>query len=134
MPQYARLRFVVSGTLRTFEDLEAWKSARELTNLTYGFFRRLPASRDFGLRDQVQRAAVSAMTNVAEGFERLHLQEKIQFYNIARASCGEVRSLAYVMRDAGYISDAEHRQLKHHAIHSGSLITGLLRSTAARKS
>jgi four helix bundle protein len=120
--------------LRTFEDLEAWKSARELTKLAYGFFRRLPAARDFGLRDQVQRAAVSAMTNVAEGFERLHLQEKIQFYNFARASCGEVRSLAYVMQDAGYISEVEHRQLKSSAIHTGSLITGLLRSTEARKS
>ena len=134
MRKYSQLRSVKPGTLRTFEDLEAWRSARELTNLTYGIFRRLPASRDFGLRDQVQRAAVSAMTNVAEGFERLHLQEKIQFYNVARASCGEVRSLAYVMLDAGYISEAEHRRLKNTAIHAGSLVTGLLRSTEARKS
>ena len=66
MRKYAQLRSVKPGTLRTFEDLEAWRSARELTNLTYGIFRRLPASRDFGLRDQGQRitreAAMAKMT------------------------------------------------------------------------
>jgi four helix bundle protein len=123
----------MADSLRTFEDLEAWQCARELTQLSYAFFRRNPASRDFGLRDQVQRAAVSTMTNLAEGFERLHVQEKIQFYNFARASCGEVRSLSYVMRDAGYISSPELNQFQNTVIHTGKLITGLLRSTEARK-
>ena len=121
-------------SISTFEGLEAWKCARELARLAYDFFRRDPASRDFGLRDQVQRAAVSAMTSIAEGFERLHLQEKIQFYNFARASCGEVKSLSYVMLDAGYLSRDELAQFQDTAIHTGKLVSGLLRSTEARKS
>ena len=90
----------MADRINSFEELEAWKNARELVRFVYSIFRREPASRDFGLKDQVQRAAVSAMTNVAEGFERVHSAEKLQFYNIARASCGEVRSLSYVMLDA----------------------------------
>jgi len=121
------------ASIGNFEELEAWQCARDLTRLTYACFRRDPASRDFGLRDQVQRAAVSAMTNIAEGFERLHLQEKSQFYNVARASCGEVRSLSYVMLDAGYISGEEHRRIQDTAVHTGRLVSGLLRSTEARK-
>ena len=124
----------MADQINNFEGLEAWKSARELVRLSYDYFRRDPAARDFGLRDQVQRAAVSSMTNIAEGFERLHLQEKIQFYNIARASCCEVRSLSYVMLDAGYISGEEHGHLQEAAIRTGKLVTGLLRSTEARKS
>jgi four helix bundle protein len=119
--------------ISSFEDLDAWKSARELVRLCYAVFRRDPASRDFGLRDQVQRAAVSSMTNLAEGFERLHLAEKTQYYNVARASCGEVRSLSYVMIDASYISDDEAVSIQNTAIRTGKLISGLLRSTEARK-
>ena len=123
----------MADPLCTFEGLEAWQNARELTRLASDYFQRGPARRDYGLRDQVQRAAVSAMTNIAEGFERLHLQEKTQFYNIARASCGEVRSLAYVMLDAGYITGDELNRIQQTAIHTGRLLTGLLRSTEARK-
>ena len=72
------------------------------------------------------------MTNIAEGFERLHPAEKVQFYNIARASCGEVRSLSYVMLDAEYISTQEHQNLLALVSQTGRLISGLLRSTRAR--
>jgi len=118
----------------TFEELEAWKVARELVRLVYSIFRRSSASKDFGLKDQAQRAAVSAMTNIAEGFERLHPAEKLQFYNVARASCGEVRSLSYVMLDAGYISQDDHEQLLSLVGQTGRLISGLIRSTQARRS
>ncbi len=73
------------------------------------------------------------MTNIAEGFERIHLAEKTQFYNVARASCGEVRSLSYVMIDASYLSSDEHHKVQDTAIRTGKLITGLLRSTETRK-
>ena len=77
-----------------FEDLEAWQQARQLVNEIYSLTRENSSlSKDFGLTGQAQRAAVSIMSNVAEGFERTHLSEKIQFYNIARGSTGEVRSL-----------------------------------------
>jgi four helix bundle protein len=73
-----------------FEDLEAWQQARRLVNQIYQMTRQNSSlSKDFGLTGQVQRAAVSIMSNVAEGFERTHLPEKIQFYNIARGSTGK---------------------------------------------
>jgi four helix bundle protein len=123
----------MENRINSFEDLEAWKSARELVSATYAVFRSERAGRDFGLRDQAQRAAVSSMTNVAEGFERLHLAEKIQFYNVARASCGELRSLTYVMVDAGYITIERQVELHVIAVRTGKLITGLLQSTQARQ-
>src|ERR1017187_6848424 len=122
----------MADRIDNFEQLEAWRTARELVRANYGFFRRKPAALDFGLRDQMQRAAVSAMSNIAEGFERIHLGEKLQFYNIARASCGEVRSLSYIMLDASYISNQEHETLLSLVAQSGRLISGLIRSTRAR--
>jgi len=122
----------MADRIENFEQLEAWRTARELVRAAYAFFRRKPAALDFGLRDQVQRAAVSAMTNIAEGFERVHPGEKLQFYNIARASCGEVRSLSYVMLDAGFISDVEHKTLLEQVAQTGRLVSGLIRSTRAR--
>jgi four helix bundle protein len=119
--------------ITSFEDLEAWKSARELVRPAYSVFRREPAARDFGLRDQVQRAAVSAMTNIAEGFERVHVAEKSQFYNVARASCGEVRSLSFVLSDCGYVTAAGLTQIRDSSIKTGKLLTGLIRSTEARR-
>jgi four helix bundle protein len=83
-----------------FEDLEAWQQARQFINEVYNLTRENSSlSKDFGLTGQVQRAAVSIMSNIAEGFERTHLPEKIQFHNIARGSTGEVRSLLYVISD-----------------------------------
>src|SRR5437660_12101699 len=82
-----------------FENSEAWKTARTLTNEVYELCRHEPLSKDFGLRDQLQRAAVSVMNNVAEGWESLHVAEKRQAYNVARRSCGEVRSMSYVLFD-----------------------------------
>ena len=80
-----------------FENSESWKSARALMNQVYALSQRAPLAKDFGLRDQLQRAAVSVMNNVAEGWESLHPAEKRQAYNYARRSCGEVRSMSYVL-------------------------------------
>ncbi|HSH94466.1 MAG TPA: four helix bundle protein, partial [Roseimicrobium sp.] len=73
-----------------FEDLVAWQKARELTNEVYRLCSAGPLSKNFGLRDQLQRAAVSVMSNLAEGFERVHRAEKLQLWNVAKASVGEV--------------------------------------------
>lgn len=115
-----------------FEQSEAWKLARVLANRVYELGRREPLSRDFGLRDQIQRAAVSVMNNVAEGWESMHMGEKRQAYNHARRSCGEVRSMTYVLLDNQFISPDEHRALMDLVIQSGRLITGLLRSLGER--
>ncbi len=111
-----------------FENSEAWKSARVLTNEAYSLCRREPLARDFGLRDQLQRAAVSVMNNVAEGWESLHTAEKRQAYNYARRSCGEVRSMSYVLLDNKFISATEQTNLLQLCVQSGKLISGLIRS------
>ena len=117
-----------------FEDLEAWQQARHLVNEIYSLTRENSSlSKDFGLTDQVQRAAVSIMSNVAEGFERTHLPEKIQFYNIARGSTGEVRSLLYVISDNYPRSAPVAERLRGTAISVGKLVSGLLQSTEGRK-
>ena len=115
-----------------FESSDAWKAARVLTNEVYAFCRREPIARDFALRDQVQRAALSVMNNVAEGWESLHVAEKRQAYNIARRSCGEVRSMTYVMLDNKYISTTEQASLLQLCVQSGKLISGLIRSLSER--
>ena len=117
----------------TFEDLEAWQQARQLVNAVYALTRAGDLSKDFRLCSQIQAAAVSIMSNIAEGFERTHLQEKIQFYNVARGSAGEVRSLLYVISDNYARSAAEADRLRESAIGVGKLVSGLLHSTEARK-
>lgn len=112
-----------------FEDLQAWQRARELTNAVYRICREKPLSVDFGLRDQVQRAAVSAMNNIAEGFERQGKQEKWHFYNIAKGSAGEVRSITYVIRDNLLAPLDALSVVERLASETGALIYGLMRST-----
>ena len=96
---------------RNFEDLEVWKSARELTNRIYKASGNGAFSKDYGLRDQIRRASVSIMSNIAEGYERGGNQELIQFLSIAKGSCGEVRCQLYVAGDEGYIDKKECGQL-----------------------
>ena len=91
--------------IKNFEDLEIWKEARRLTQAKFiRLIKRFAKfSKDFGLRDQMQRAAVSIMSNIAEGFERGGNQEFIQFLYVAKGSCGEVRSQLYVALDQEYV-------------------------------
>lgn len=112
-----------------FEDLDAWKEARSLVRIVYAI--RGPLDKDFALRDQLRRAAVSTMSNIAEGFERWNAREKRQFYNIARASCGEVRSLIYVLLDAKYLPPEEIQAIRNQVIKTGKLLTGLMNSQAS---
>jgi four helix bundle protein len=95
-------RGVVSS--KNFEDLEIWKHASDLVNRIYRFSESGPFSKDFGLRDQIRRAAVSIMSNIAEGYERGGNQELLQFLSVAQGSCGEARCQLYIACDQGYIS------------------------------
>jgi four helix bundle protein len=115
-----------------FEDLEIWKEARRLTKDIYLLTSGPKFSKDFSLRGQIQSAAVSIMSNVAEGFERGGNQEFAQFLYVAKGSCGEVRSQLYVAVDQGYISANESEKLlslfKRLSGMIGSLINYLKRS------
>ena len=117
---------------QSFEDTEAWKVARVLTQKVYELCRREPLSRDFGLCDQLRRAAVSVMNNLAESWESIHLAEKKQAYNYARRSCGEVRSMTYVMLDNHFINPTGQFELLNQCKHTGKLVTGLIHSVDRR--
>lgn len=116
----------------TFEELDAWRVSRELTLRVYSLCRVEPLSRDFGLVDQLRRAAVSVMNNIAEGWESAHVAEKIQFYNFARRSCGELRSMSYVLLDNRYLGTPEHESLRNECGRVGMLVSGLIRSSEKR--
>ena len=90
--------------VKNFEDLNVWKQARQLTQEVYRLTKTETFFKDFGLRDQIRRAAISVMSNIAEGFERGGNQEFVQFLYVAKASCGEVRSQLYVALDQGYVT------------------------------
>src|SRR5215471_10649180 len=92
--------------IERFTDILAWQKARILTKDIYALTRQGAFARDFGLAGQMQRASVSIMSNIAEGFARSGLAEFQQFLSISKASCAEVESLLYVAFDAGYINQA----------------------------
>jgi four helix bundle protein len=95
------------ATVQRFEDLEVWRDARELVKRVYQLTAEFPKHETFGLTNQLRRAAVSVMSNIAEGFERGSNTEFVQFLFVARASCAEVRSHLYVALDLGYTPQAK---------------------------
>ena len=105
-----------------FEDLIAWQKARELTKEVYQISQKGAFARDFGLSGQIQRASVSIMSNVAEGFERGGRSEFHQFLSVAKASCAEVRSLLYVALDVKYIAKNEFRKIMNKANEVGRVV------------
>ncbi len=113
--------------IERFEDIEAWRKARELTGAVYAASSEGPFSRDFGLLDQIRRAAVSVMSNVAEGFERGGDVEFRRFLSIAEGPAGEVKAQLYVALDAGLIDKVQFDSLYKMATEAGNLIGGFMR-------
>lgn len=99
------------ATIVRFEDIEAWQSARVLTRMVYRLSNDGAFAHDYGLRDQMRRAAVSVMSNIAEGFESQTRPLFISFLSRAKGSAGEVRAQAYVALDAGYLDDKQFAEL-----------------------
>lgn len=114
------------ASFRTFEEIEAWKKSRELVRAIYQATSLGAFSKDYGLRDQIRRASVSIMSNIAEGFEREGTREFVQFLSIAKASAGEVRSQLYVALDQGYIGQMEFEELSSKASEVSKMISGLI--------
>ncbi|MBM4294383.1 MAG: four helix bundle protein [Deltaproteobacteria bacterium] len=110
-----------------FEDIEAWRKARELTKFIYEITAKGDISRDFALRDQLRRASLSIMANVAEGFEREGNKEFQQFLATAKGSVGEVKSLLYVASDAGLISAEHNQRLMALADEVSRMLSGFIR-------
>ncbi len=93
-----------------FEEIQAWQSARELTNSIYALTKLTGFNRDFALRDQIRRAAVSVMSNIAEGFESRTDVQFISYLGIARASAGETRAQLYIALDQSYINEEQFKE------------------------
>jgi four helix bundle protein len=113
------------ATIRRIEDIQAWRKARELVREIYKTCADGALKRDFGLRDQLCRAAVSSMSNIAEGFGRKSDKDSARFLDMARGSVVEVQSLLYVALDVHYIDAREFQRLNGIADETASLIGGL---------
>ena len=111
--------------IQRFEDLEAWQIARELTNKIYSISRKESIRRDYGFVDQIRRAAISIMNNIAEGFERGSNKDFVRFLFIARGSAGEVRSMLYVGLDQGYLADDTFTRCHDLCVRCSQLCLGL---------
>jgi four helix bundle protein len=116
---------MMNDKIERFEDLIAWQKARALTGRIYEITEQGHFARDYGLKDQIRRAAVSIMSNIAEGFERGRPSEFHQFLSVAKASCAELRSQLYVALDARYVSDDIFRDLMSKATEVGRILGGL---------
>lgn len=114
-----------------FEDLEIWKRARALAKGIYSLVRASGISKDYGLKDQIQRAAVSVSSNIAEGFERNSNKEFVNFLFIAKGSCGEVRSQLYIAYDVGQISDSQLNEYIAICVETSKMISRFIKSLRA---
>lgn len=121
------------ATVLRFEDLDVWKEARTLVKAVYLVTRKGALARDFGLRDQLQRAAVSIMSNIAEGFERGTNKEFVQFLHIAKGSAGEVRSLLHVALEVGHITAPEFQPLHDSALSISLRLSNFIKYLQGRK-
>lgn len=114
------------AAIQRFEEIEAWQTARELTRLIYALSDDGRFARDYGLRDQMRRAEVSIMSNIAEGFESRTRGLFIEFLGRAKASCAELRAQTYVAQDVGYLNPDQFNQVMQLAEKSGRQIHGFM--------
>jgi four helix bundle protein len=116
------------ATFKKFEEIKAWESARQLTVAVYAITRQGEFARDFGSRDQIQRAVVSIGSNIAEGFERNGNKEFIKFLYYAKGSAGEVQSQLYAAKGLGYIDSDCFTELYDAARRIADMIGALIKS------
>ena|SRR6266567_1971266 len=109
----------------TFEDIIAWQKSRILVVDIYQVFKN---SKDYSFRDQIQRAAVSIMNNIAEGYERKGNKEFVKFLYIAKGSCAEVRSMLYLALDLHCINKDEFEKMYQQAIEISRMLSGLVKT------
>ena len=107
-----------------FEDIIVWQKSRELVTTCYKNFEKI---RDFAFRDQIQRAAVSVMNNIAEGYERMGNKEFKKFLYIAKGSCGEVRSMLYLALDLRYIDKDQFNCLYDETVEISKMLSGFIK-------
>lgn len=112
--------------IERFEEIKAWQLARELVTAVYRVSSQGKFATDFGLRDQIRRAAISVISNIAEGFERGSEKEFQRFLYMAKGSAGEVRSQLYIASDLGYLATEEFADLKARAEEVSRALSGFI--------
>jgi four helix bundle protein len=112
--------------IERFEDIDSWKLARETTRLIYRVSSDGKFAKDFALVNQIRRAAVSILSNIAEGFERNGDREFIQLLTVAKGSCGEARAQLYVALDQEYLNEQDFSEIRNKLIDTSRLISGLI--------
>ena len=95
---------------KRFEEMPVWQDSRKLTGVVYAWTRTGKFSKDFGLRDQMHRSAISIMSNIAEGYERASQKEFLNFISYAKGSVGELRCQMYIALDLSYITEKEFKE------------------------
>lgn len=115
-----------------FEELVAWQRARDLARNINALVDSEPFARRYSFRDQIQRASVSVMSNIAEGYERGGRGDFFHLLSVAKGSCAEVRSLLYVALDARYITQTQFESLREQALECSRII-GALRTAVGRQ-
>ena len=115
------------ATVDNFEELDVWKLARALTGKVYRLSRLGLFAKDYGFRDQICRAAVSIVSNIAEGFERRSKNQFLQFLDIANGSAGELRAQLYIALDLGYIDEPQFQDAFHDIVTNGKKLTALIK-------
>jgi four helix bundle protein len=112
----------------SFKDLKVWQKAYDLSLRICRAVRKFPQTERFGLGIQLSRAAISVPANIAEGYERQHRKEYLQFLSIARGSLGEVETYIMLAKDLGYFSPDEYESLEGIRAETGKLLRGLMKS------
>jgi four helix bundle protein len=112
--------------IERFEDIQAWQVARQLCKTTYEITRDGSFAKDFGLKDQAQRASVSIMANIAEGFDSRSNSEFVQFLYYALRSASELQSHFYIAKDQGYVSEHQFVEIYERASSAKSMIFGFI--------
>lgn len=110
--------------IERFEDIIAWQTAMGLCDLIYSFTNNALFSKDFALRDQIRKSAISVPSNISEGFERESNNQFIYFLLIAKASAGELRTQLYIAKNRNYISEQQFNQALKEVLNVSKLISG----------
>ena len=111
---------------KKFEDLEVWRNARQISVMIYKITDEGNFKKDFGLKDQLRRASVSIVSNIAEGFERNGNKEFAQFLSYAKGSAGEIRAQLYIAKDLNYINELQFNELSEKITMISKMIAGFM--------
>lgn len=118
----------MQNKIKTFQDLNAWLEGHKLVLMVYDLVKHFPKKEEFALTNQIIRAVVSVTSNIAEGFGRFYLKEKIQFYYLSQSSLTEVQNQLIIAKDVGYVPLKKFEETWDQTIVVHKLITGLIKS------